>query len=191
MQAIIEAWYPGEEGGTAIADVLFGEYNPSGRLPVTFPKSLDQLPPFDDYAMKGRTHRYMTEEPLYPFGYGMSYTTFEYFDLKLNSERVAAGEELRVTARVRNTGSYAGDEVVQLYLSDLEASVDVPIRSLVGFTRVSLTPGASKEVSFTISPEQMKLVNDLGERVLEPGAFRIEVGGWAGKPGAVGEFNVI
>ena len=190
VDAIVEAWYPGEEGGTAIADVLFGDYSPSGRLPVTFPKSLEQLPPFEDYAMAGRTYRYMTEEPLYPFGYGLSYTTFEYFEMKLSAAKVASGQELKVTVRVRNTGAHAGDAVVQLYLSDLEASVDAPIRSLVGFTRVSLTPGASKEVSFAISSEQMKLVNDLGERVLQPGAFRVEVGGWAGKPGAVAEFNV-
>ncbi len=190
VPAIMEAWYPGEEGGAAIADVLFGDYNPSGRLPVTFPKSLDQLPPFEDYSMAGRTYRYMTEEPLYPFGYGLSYTTFEYFDLKLSAERVEPGQDLRVTVRVRNTGAYAGDEVVQVYLADLEASVDVPKRSLVRFTRASLKPGASKEVSFTIASEQMKIVNEAGERVLEPGAFRVEVGGWAGRPKLVEEFRV-
>jgi len=190
VPAIVNVWYPGEEGGTALADVLFGDYNPSGRLPVTFPKSVDQLPPFEDYSMVGRTYRYMTEEPLYPFGYGLSYTTFEYFDLKLSSAQLAAGDDLKVTVRVRNSGAYAGDEVVQMYLSDLEASVRVPVRSLVGFTRVSLEPGAAQEVSFTITSEQMRIVNDAGERVLEPGKFRVEVGGWAGKPAVVGEFGV-
>lgn len=191
VPAILEAWYPGEEGGTAIADVIFGDYNPSGRLPVTFPKSLEQLPPFEDYSMRGRTYRYMTEEPLYPFGYGLSYTTFGYSDMKLSKEKLNLGESLEVSFRVTNTGDRAGDEVVQLYLSDLEASVDVPKRSLVGFTRVSLTPGASEEISFIISSRQMSLVNDLGEWVMEPGEFRIEVGGWAGKASLAVEFRLM
>ncbi len=206
VPAILEAWYPGQEGGTAIADVLFGDYNPSGRLPVTFPKSLEQLPPFEDYSMQGRTYRYMTEEPLYPFGYGLSYTRFEYSDLRLNPPQSplrkggselgsppyegGAGGGCEISVRVTNSGDRAGDEVVQLYLTDLEASCRVPIRSLVGFQRVSLNPGESQQVSFTIDSEQLKLVNEDGKRVLEPGEFRVEVGGWAGEPALTGCFNV-
>ena len=118
VPAILQAWYPGEEGGTAIADVLFGDYNPGGRLPVTFVKSLEQVPSFTDYSMKGRTYRYMEEEPLYPFGYGLSFTTFEYSNLKLSQEVIDAGESISVSVDVKNTGQIAGDEAVQLYIKD-------------------------------------------------------------------------
>jgi len=190
VDAILQAWYPGEEGGTAIADVIFGNYNPSGRLPVTYPKSLEQLPPFEDYSMKNRTYKYMEEEPLYPFGYGLSYSTFEYADLALSSKQLEAGKDLQLSMQVQNTGAMAGEEVVEVYLSDTKASVDVPKRQLVGFERVSLEPNEMAEVSFTISAEQMKLVNELGEKVLEPGMFRVEVGGWAGRPKVSAEFEV-
>ena len=180
VPAILDAWYPGEEGGNAIADVLFGDYNPAGRLPVTFVKSLDQLPPFDDYGMKGRTYRYMEDEPLYPFGFGLSYATFEYNDLRLSSTRLSTGDSLEARVRVRNTGSRAGDEVVQLYISDLEASVSVQIRRLARFQRISLAPGEGKEVVFTLSAGDFELVDEQGRWVLEPGMFRISVGGSQG-----------
>src|SRR5204863_9596394 len=115
--AIVDAWYPGEEGGAALADVLFGDYNPAGRLPVTFYKSVDQLPPFTDYSMQGRTYRYFKGEPLYPFGFGLSYTKFKYAKPQLNGASIKAGTELRISTEVQNTGALAGDEVVQLDVS--------------------------------------------------------------------------
>ena len=173
--AILQAWYPGGEGGTAIADVLFGDYNPAGRLPVTFYKSVDQLPPFTDYSMQGRTYRYFKGEPLYPFGYGLSYTRFAYSNLRVNS--VKAGEPVKATVDVTNTGEREGDEVVQLYLTDVAASVPVPIRTLVGFERISLRPREKRTVTFTITPRQMSLIDNNDKRVIEPGEFLISVGG--------------
>ena len=180
VSAILEAWYPGEEGGTAVADILFGDYNPGGRLPVTFVKSLEDLPPFEDYSMKGRTYRYFEGTALYPFGFGLSYTKFAYTDLKLSSSEVKAGDKLDISVSVNNTGDRAGDEVVQLYLTDVKASVTVPIRQLAGVQRISLKPGEAKKVSFTLTPEQMSVVDNDGKFVLEPGEFKITVGGSQG-----------
>ncbi|PYS83685.1 MAG: glucan 1,4-alpha-glucosidase [Acidobacteria bacterium] len=177
VAGIVEAWYPGEEGGAAIADVLFGDYNPGGRLPVTFYRSVAQLPPFDDYRMQGRTYRYFKGDPLYPFGYGLSYTNFKYDKLKLSATRVKAGEGLRVSAEVQNTGAREGDEVVQVYVAHVAASVPVPIRSLGGVSRISLKPGERRSVSFTLTPEQLSVIDDAGRRVAEPGEFSITVGG--------------
>ena len=137
VPAIVEAWYPGQAAGTAIAEVLFGDYNPAGRLPVTFYRSVDQLPPFSDYDMDGRTYRYFDGDPLFPFGYGLSYTTFAYRDLAL-PEAVFSGEEVQVSVEVENTGSVPGEEVVQLYVTDVDASAPVPIRSLAGAQRIFL-----------------------------------------------------
>ena len=177
VAGIVEAWYPGEEGGAAIADVLFGDYNPGGRLPVTFYRSVAQLPPFDDYRMQGRTYRYFKGDPLYPFGYGLSYTNFKYDKLKLSATRVKAGEGLRVSAEVQNTGAREGDEVVQVYVAHVAASVPVPIRSLGGVSSISLKPGERRSVSFTLTPEQLSVIDDAGRRVAEPGEFSITVGG--------------
>jgi beta-glucosidase len=174
--AILQAWYPGEEGGTAVADVLFGDYNPAGRLPVTFYKSLDQLPPFESYAMDGRTYRYFKGEPLYPFGFGLSYTKFAYSKLVM-PKTVASGATLIVRATVTNVGTRPGDEVVELYVTDVEASVRVPVRSLQGIRRVHLAPGDRREVSFTLEPRQLAIVNDSGATVVEPGEFTVAVGG--------------
>jgi beta-glucosidase len=184
--AILQAWYPGEEGGTAIADVLFGNYNPAGRLPVTFYRSVDQLPPFESYAMEGRTYRYFKGEPLYPFGYGLSYTKFDYSKLVL-PKTIEAGEPVTVRATVANVGKMAGDEVVQLYVTDLEASVRVPVRSLAGVTRIHLAPGEKREVSFTLDPRQLAVVDDAGKTVVEPGEFAISVGGK--QPGLAGRLD--
>jgi beta-glucosidase len=177
VAAIVEAWYPGEEGGAAVADVLFGDYNPAGRLPVTFYKSVEQLPPFESYGMEGRTYRYFRGDPLYPFGFGLSYTRFRYDNLRLSATKVNAGEGLTVSAEVRNTGEREGDEVAQVYLSHVAASVPVPVRSLAGVSRLSLRPGESRRVSFTITPEQLSVIDDRGRRVVEPGEFLITVGG--------------
>jgi beta-glucosidase len=176
IPAIVEAWYPGQAAGTAIADVLFGDYNPAGRLPVTFYKSVDQLPPFEEYSMKERTYKYFTGTPLYPFGHGLSYTTFSYSSLE-TPRTVKAGDPVKVSVTVTNTGNRAGDEVVQLYITDREASAQVPIRKLVGFSRVSLKAGASQKVSFTIDPRELSLITDDSRRVIEPGIFDISVGG--------------
>jgi beta-glucosidase len=175
--AILEAWYPGEEGGTALAEVLLGEYNPGGRLPVTFYRSVEDLPPFTDYGMEGHTYRYFRGEPLYPFGYGLSYAQFAYTDLKVEPQQAGPEQEIQVEVKVTNVGSRAGDEVVQLYVTDLEASVPVPIRELVGFSRLHLSPAQTKTARFTISPERLSLISDEGERVIEAGGFEVAVGG--------------
>jgi beta-glucosidase len=175
--AVVELWYPGEEGGTALADVLFGDYNPAGRLPVTFYSSADDLPPFRDYDMEGHTYRYFRGLPLYPFGHGLSYTTFAYTGLELSERKIVPGQEIEVVVTVENTGKRAGDEVVQLYLKDTEASVPVPARQLAGFRRVYLEPGESQVVSFTLSARQMSLILDDGSRAIEPGVFDLFVGG--------------
>lgn len=175
--AIVEAWYPGEEGGTAIADVLFGDYNPAGRLPVTIYRSVDQLPAFGDYKMAGRTYRYFSGETLYPFGYGLSFTRFHYDHLAAGDRPIRPGENLPVSIEVKNAGRIAGDEVVQLYLTRLNAPVPVPIRSLAGFSRVYLKPGESKLIRFDITPRMMSVIDDHGARVVLPGKLRVEVGG--------------
>lgn len=175
--AIVQAWYPGEEGGTAIADALFGDYNPAGRLPVTFYKSVDQLPPFENYHMDGRTYRFFKGEPLYPFGHGLSYTRFKYSDFGVSSPRVSATEKVAVSATVENTGTRAGDEVVQLYLTDEAASVRVPIRSLAGVERVFLNAGERRVIRFTLEPRQLAVITDDGRTVVEPGEFKVTIGG--------------
>jgi beta-glucosidase len=177
VEAILFVWYPGQAGGTAVADVLFGKAAPGGRLPVTFPQSVAQLPPFEEYDMAGRTYRYMTAEPLYPFGFGLTYTTFAYEELVLAKEEVAAGESLRVEVTVRNVGERPGEEVVQFYLSDVAASVPVPIYKLIGFRRVQLAAGESKRIGFEVTAEAMGLVDEDGRWRLEPGEFRLTVGG--------------
>jgi beta-glucosidase len=180
VPAIVEAWYPGEAGGMALADVLFGDYNPAGRLPVTFYASTDDLPPFQDYSMEGHTYRYFEREPLFPFGHGLSYTDFAYEGLCL-PEKLLPGEGLEVEVTVRNAGERAGDEVVQVYVRDLKTSVPAPSRQLVGFRRVHLEPGEARQVSFTVDPHQLALVDGSGRRVVEAGDFELFVGG--GGPG--------
>jgi beta-glucosidase len=176
VPGIIEAWYPGEEGGSAVADVLFGDYNPGGRLPVTFYKSIDDLPPFRDYNMEGRTYRYYKGEPLYPFGYGLSYTNFTYSNLKV-PKRVKASDKIEISIDVQNAGARGGDEVVQLYVTDVAASAPVPIRALKGIKRLYLAPGEKRHLTFTLTPRDLTLIDYRGKRVLEPGEFRISVGG--------------
>ena len=177
VDAILFVWYPGERGGNAVADIIFGDANPSGRLPITFPKSVADLPPFDDYSMKGRTYRYMTKEPMYPFGFGLSYTDFQYEAYDTGPFEISRDGELGIEVMVSNQGTVAGEEVVQLYVSDLEASTYVPINALKDFRRISLEPGESRQVSFTITPDMLEMINDEGESVLESGEFRITVGG--------------
>ena len=177
VDAILFVWYPGMEGGRAVADVLFGDASPAGKLPVTFPRSLDQLPPFDDYSMQGRTYRYMTAEPLYPFGFGLSYSRFDYSELQLDKPTLALGDSLNVSLTLSNCGDSDSAEVAQLYLSDLHASTIVPLHHLIGFERVFLKAGESRTLNFTITPQMMSFHNDDGKLTLEPGEFRLEVGG--------------
>lgn len=177
VDAILFVWYPGMEGGRAVADVLFGDISPSGKLPITFPKSLDQLPAFNNYSMNGRTYRYMTEEPLYPFGFGLSYSQFEYKDLKLEKEEISIGDSIDISLSLRNIGAKTAAEVVQFYLKDIEASTVVPLYHLIGFQRVTLASGESQEIEFTITPDMMSFYNDEGEFIIEAGEFMFEVGG--------------
>jgi beta-glucosidase len=174
VDAILFVWYPGMEGGRAVADVLFGDVAPAGRLPLTFPKSLDQLPPFEDYSMTGRTYRYMTEEPLYPFGFGLSYTTFAYRDIYITLPQ-ASGFEAAVT--VENTGAVAADEVVQFYLSAFNSQLPAPISQLIGFQRIRLEPGQSQTVKMAVRPEMLMLFDENGRQVFQPGKFRLMAGG--------------
>lgn len=165
--AILYVGYPGEQGGGAIGDVIFGDAVPSGRMPVTVPMSVEDLPPYEDYAMKNRTYRYMEKEPLFPFGFGLSYSSFTYSDFEVMDAKVNSYEPVQVKVTVTNQGQYRAEEVVQLYLSDLEASVDVPKYSLKSFDRVSLWPGESKTLFYSITPNMMMLVNEEGEKILE------------------------
>ncbi len=175
LPAIIEAWYPGQAGGTAIADVIFGDYNPAGRLPVTFYQSIDQLPAFDDYDMKGKTYRYFDGTPLYEFGYGLSYTTFAY-EIEKAPEVVTSGSPAEISVMVTNTGKRDGDEVVQLYVSLPSGQYRVPIRSLEGFKRIHLKAGETKIVSFTLKPEQMQTFDE-NQFVTPAGEMSISIGG--------------
>lgn len=176
IPAILESWYPGQAAGQAIADVLFGDYNPGGKLPVTFYKSENDLPAFDDYNLTKQTYRYFKGEPLYPFGYGLSYTTFAFQNLKMEDTQ-KAGDSVSVSVEVKNTGKVAGDEVVQLYVSNKSALVPVPINSLKGFKRIHLEPGEMKSVEFVLPPHAFSVISDNNAREVLPGNFEIFVGG--------------
>jgi len=176
LPGIIEAWYPGQAGGTAVADVLFGDYNPSGRLPVTFYKSVDDIPPFDNYDMDGRTYRYFTGEVLYPFGYGLSYTKFEYSNFVVPAQ-VKAGEEFNISVEVKNSGEVTGDEVVEIFVKNPEENSTGGGYYLSGFKRINLNPGEMKKVTFTVDARQLSVVTATPERLLFPGKYLISAGG--------------
>jgi beta-glucosidase len=180
--AILDAWYSGEEGGAAIAETLAGVNNPAGRLPVTFYKGVEQLPDFTDYAMKNRTYRYFTGQPLYPFGYGLSYSTFEYGNVKLSTSALQAGEPLHVETDVKNVSGLAGDEVVQVYLRFPQLP-GAPIRALRAFQRVHLRAGETQHVRFTLEPRDLSMVNEAGDRLVAAGSYSLSIGG--GQPGTV------
>ena len=190
--AILDAWYPGEEGGTAVAETLSGRNNPAGRLPVTFYKGTDQLPPFEDYSMKNRTYRYFTGAPLYPFGYGLSYTKFSYGDLKVPESVVHAGSPVVAEVTVTNTGKKAGDEVAQLYLSFPDVP-GAPLRALRGFQRVHLEAGASQKLRFELKGRDLSMVTEAGEPIVAEGKYSISIGGGqpnTGAPAVTGTFNI-
>jgi beta-glucosidase len=178
--AIIQAWYLGEEGGTAIADTLAGVNNPSGRLPLTFYTGVSELPPFDDYNMANRTYRYFTGKPLYPFGHGLSYSKFEYSNLKLSTSQLQAGDPLRVDADVKNNSQRDGDEVVEVYLT-FPKTPGAPIRALRGFTRVHVAAGDTAHVRLNLNQRDLSLVDEAGNRIVSPGSYTLSVGG--GQPG--------
>jgi beta-glucosidase len=178
VPAILDAWYPGEVGGRAAADVLLGDYNPAGRLPTTWPVSEGQLPLYYDHKPTGRGDDYLdlTGQPLFPFGYGLSYSTFEYSNLSIESPEIPPGGSTRVRCRVVNTGSVAGDEVVQLYVRDLLASVARPVMQLAGFQRIHLASGETRDVVFSVGREQLRMLDRDMHWIVEPGTFRVLVG---------------
>jgi beta-glucosidase len=180
--AILDAWYSGEEGGTAIGETLSGANNPAGRLPVTFYKGVDQLPPFEDYAMTNRTYRYFEGQPLYPFGYGLSYSKFEYNNLKLSTIDLTAGDSLTVDTDVKNTSQLSGDEVVELYLT-FPKLLGSPLRALRGFTRLHMAAGTTQHIRFTLDPRHLSIVDLAGDRRVSAGTYSLSVGG--GQPGTV------
>ncbi len=179
VDGVLDVWYPGEEGGNAVADVLFGDYNPAGRLPITFPLAVGQVPLIYNHKPTGRLDYYsdLPGEPLFPFGFGLSYTAFTYTGLELDRESISKGDSARIRFTVKNTGSRDGDEVVQLYVRDPIASVARPVIELKGFQRVHLRAGEARELSFTITPAMLEMLDRDMKRVVEPGEFRILVGG--------------
>jgi beta-glucosidase len=178
VEAVVAAWYPGEAGGTAVADVLFGDVNPAGRLPITFPMTEGQLPLSYNHKPTGRGDDYvdLTGMPLFPFGHGLSYTTFRYSDLRVSPEEIGPAGEVVVTCRITNTGSRAGEEVVQLYLRDVVASVARPVMELRAFERIRLAPGESREVRFTLGARALGMYDARMQWVVEPGQFRVLIG---------------
>ncbi len=191
VPAIVEAWYPGQAGGEALADVLFGDYNPGGRLPVTFYRSVDDLPPFEDYSMEGRTYRYFRGEPLYPFGHGLSYTTFEYGDLAVSRQQAAAGESVAITLRVTNTGPVAGDEVVQLYVHDEYTGCPRPVKELKGYARLALQPAESRTVTFHLPVDHLSFYDGGPGLSLHPGKVAVMLGGSSHDIRLRGELEIV
>lgn len=174
--AILQIWYPGEQGGNAVADILFGDISPSGKLPVTFPKNVEQVPSYDKYSMKGRTYKYMTGEPLFPFGFGLGYSITKISNLNLSSEKLKKDQTLDVHVEVANTGEYDMDEVIQLYVSPVDTSGGLPFTSLKAFNRITLKKGEKKILSFTLNPEDLKVTDEVGEKVWRKGDYKIIVG---------------
>ena len=177
IPAIVECWYPGEEGGNAVADVLFGDYNPAGRLPLTYYKSINDIPAFDDYRMAGKTYRYFKGEPLYAFGYGLSYTKFDYSGFSAASASIKAGDPLKLSVKIANSGKFDGDEVVQIYGVQPGTVATRPVKSLVAFRRVNLKKGESKVVTFEIPPVQLRHYEPkIGDYAIAKGQFEFQVG---------------
>jgi len=177
VPAILDGWYLGQEGGTALADVLFGDYNPAGRLPITVPRSVGQLP--DYYYSKPTAKRgyiFSDTSPLFPFGFGLSYTTFNYANMRVTPSSMGASATATVSVDVTNTGKRAGDEVVQMYIRDEVSSVTRPVKELRGFERITLKPGETKSVTFKLGPQELQFYNRQMKRVVEPGKIRVMVG---------------
>ena len=176
-EAILQAWYPGQAGGQAVAEVLFGDYNPAGKLPLTFYRNLAQIPDFEDYNMTGRTYRYMKETPLFPFGHGLSYTTFKYGKLKMNDDKIAAGQNLNLVIPVTNTGRRDGDEVVQVYLKKMD-DTEGPVKTLRAFKRVRIPAGKTVEVKFSLNDTQLEWWDEQSNTMrVCPGNYTVMIGG--------------
>ncbi|TKB98448.1 glycoside hydrolase family 3 C-terminal domain-containing protein [Pedobacter cryotolerans] len=189
VDAIVETWYGGEKGGAALADVLIGNYNPAGRLPVTFYKSIDDLPIFEDYSMTGKTYRYVTKPVLYPFGYGLSYTSFKYSDLKLSSDQLDQQKPLNISFTVKNTGNFDGDEVVQLYIS--QAGQNMPVKELKGFKRINIKKGALQEVTFELKASDIQHYNEqLDDLSIVPGKIKLMIGSSSADVRLAGVFDL-
>jgi beta-glucosidase len=193
VPAVVETWYGGDEGGTAIAEVLFGDCNPAGRLPISFPRAASQLPLYYNHKPTGRGYDYvgMSAVPLFPFGYGLSYTRFAYGGMKLNSLAIGPADSVTVTLDVKNEGDREGDEVVQLYVRDMVGSVSRPVKELKGFTRVSLAPGETRTVRFTLTPKDLRMLDERMQWVVEPGEFRVMIGASSEDIRLVGSFEVV
>jgi beta-glucosidase len=192
VNAILESWYPGEEGGAAIAETLSGKNNPAGRLPVTFYTGVEQLPDFEDYSMKNRTYRYFTGKPLFPFGYGLSYTTFSYGGLTLLKNAINAGDPLAAEVTVTNTGMLEGEEVAQVYLSFPNVP-GAPLRALRAFKRIHMKPGESQKVAFELKDRDLSMVSESGDPIIAEGKYSVSVGGGqpnAGAPTVSGTFQI-
>jgi beta-glucosidase len=178
VPAILEGWYLGQEGGNAVADVIFGDYNPGGKLPISVPRSVGQLPVYYNHKPTARRgYVDSTPKPLYPFGWGKSYTTFRYDSIRLSSDKIGTMGKTVASVSVTNTGKYKGDEVVQLYIRDEVSSVTRPVKELKGFKRLSFEPGETKSIEFVIGPEELSFINRDMHRVVEPGTFKIMAGG--------------
>jgi beta-glucosidase len=199
VPAIMEAWHPGVQGGNAVADLLFGDFNPSGRLPVTFPRTVGQVPIYYNHKNTGRpatsllyTSKYidLPSTPLFPFGHGLSYTRFEYSNLTVSPKRIAPDGKVEISLDVKSVGDREGDEVVQLYLRDLVGSVTRPVKELKGFQRITLKSGEKTTVKFVVSPEQLAFVNRGMKMVVEPGTFRVMVGSSSEDIKLTGSFEV-
>jgi beta-glucosidase len=178
VDGILDVWYPGEEGGNAVAAVLMGDANPAGRLPITFPVHESQLPLVYNHKPTGRGDDYnnLSGLPLYPFGFGLSYTTFEYSNMQFERNNIASNQSVKVNCTITNTGDRDGDEVVQLYIRDLLSTISRPVMELKGFERIQLKKGESKQVTFTITPEMLAMLNAAMQKVIEPGNFSIMIG---------------
>jgi beta-glucosidase len=193
VDSVIDVWYPGEEGGNGVADIIFGNYNPAGRLPITFPLTVNQLPLYYNHKPTGRSDDYydQTGKPLFPFGFGLSYTTFEYSDITISNNKIKADENITVKCKIINTGKQSGEEVVQLYIKDITASRTRPILELKDFNRISLEPKDSKEICFRVTPEMLAMYDDNMNLFVEPGFFKIMIGSSSRDIRLIAQFEVI
>ncbi len=200
VPAIVEAWCPGEKGGQAVAEVLFGDYNPGGKLPATFPKHVGQLPvyynhkPSKPYWLnegRGNSYADMAKKPLFEFGFGLSYTTYEYSNLKISPTKHGTGGSIDISLTVENTGSIGGAEIVQLYIRDVQSSVVRPVKELKGFSKIHLESGESATVDFKLTPEHLSMYDRNMKRIVEPGVFKVMVGSSSEKINLEGEFEIV